>query len=396
MIAAMIAVTSSSPRPALPARFGTRYELDHGRVIRICDADGTVHAELSWAGSTLHALTVPGAVVHGEVIDDPLLGPAHRVSPADGGPGQPTTLSAIKWDRPDRIPAIAAHGRLAPGAAPALLNALAVLAAHAGVTALRYAGPYPTSALYRALLRSFSTTATEHEFTADAMDRALRRARDALPFEFAPCPHERRGVEGGWVELRERITRAVLGGIVFDRGAGIGRLVPIDGAPQPAGDERALRCELWFAAAPYAEVARLSAAGQLLHGPVPPPAYRSPVLGREFPQPLRGALAELVADVVPRPLADPARALVARSPLVRADLAGRAAAATADGFAVHGVLWDRLAPHGLARVALALAEARAPVIAAAAVEAADRVGSGSSGAPMIDTLAASSPSPVLP
>jgi hypothetical protein len=47
-----------------------------------------------------------------------------------------------------------------------------------------------------------------------------------------------------------------------------------------------------------------------------------------------------------------------------ADLGARAAAERPGGFAVHAALWDRIAPLGLARLALALAEALAPVVAA--------------------------------
>jgi hypothetical protein len=95
-------------------------------------------------------------------------------------------------------------------------------------------------------------------------------------------------------------------------------------------------------------------------------------VGRAFPGPLCEALAELVADAVAPPLAADARALCAAGGLCWADLGARAARALPDGFAVHAALWDRIAPLGLPRLALALAEALAPVVAAAVVQRAAR------------------------
>ena len=76
---------------------------------------------------------------------------------------------------------IAAPGKLPPGAGAALLNVIALLAERP----LRYAGPYPTPALYRALRRSFRTTATEGSFCADVMARAARVAMDEIAIDFA-------------------------------------------------------------------------------------------------------------------------------------------------------------------------------------------------------------------
>ncbi len=338
---------------------GTRYDADAaGRLTRITDRAGAVHAELSWNGDALIELVVPGAIVHGEVHDDPLLGAAHAIQPAPGGPGLSTTISAIGWHHPTQIPAIASPGRLAPGAAPPLMNAIAVLAARAGVPALRYAGAFPTAALFRALARSFRTSATEEAFTAGALDRALRLATDELPFVFTPAPHERLAHAHGHVELRDGLERAVVGGLAFEHGEGTGRL---------RTEGELVRAELWFGDAPYAHVASFAPTGELIDGPHPVPACTSPVLGQRFPPALRDALAGLIAESVPAPLAADARTYVMARPLGWADLGGRAAARAAEGLTVHAVLWDRLAPHGLARVALALAEALAPVVTAALV-----------------------------
>lgn len=271
-------------------------------------------------------------------------------------------MTALDWARPTEIPAIAAPARLPPGAGSAILNVVALLARSAGVAALRYAGPYPTSALWRSLARSFRCDADEAAFTAGALDRAVRVARDAIPIDFVPDPHERLAIPRGFVELRGGIERAVLDRVGYEPGGSPARLVP-----GPDGADGGRHCEIWFGDACYARVATLAPDGAVVAGPHPIPACTSPVLGRSFPLALQGALAELVGDAVPAPLAADARALCAAGTLAWADLGARAARELPDGFAVHAALWDRIAPLGLGRLALALAEALAPVVAAAVV-----------------------------
>ena len=134
------------------------------RTETLTDRIGFTWAELTWDGDTLERLAVPGATVIGERVHDDLLGDAHAIV----GDRELTRISAIDWARPTEIPAIAAPGRLPPGAGGAIMNVLAILAERAGVPSLRYAGPYPTSALWRTLTRSFRTTATEAGRAANA------------------------------------------------------------------------------------------------------------------------------------------------------------------------------------------------------------------------------------
>jgi hypothetical protein len=281
-----------------------------------------------------------------ELISHPLLGRAHVIE-HDGVPL--TAISALDWDRPMAIPAIAAPGRLPLGEGARLLNAIATRARDAGVAALRYAGPYPTPALFRTLARSFRTSAAESEFTRDLLARAASLASDEIPIDFAPAPHVRVDFACGWSELRDGIERSVIDGTSFERDGSVGRL----------HDDRA---EIWFGDAPYAQIARLGADGTLLDGPHAPPPLVSSVIGRDFPAELRDAIAELVADAVPELVAADARTVVAATPIEWADLGMRAARKTERGFAVHAAIWERVAPHGLARVALAIAEALAPVV----------------------------------
>ena len=98
--------------------------------------------------------------------------------------------------------------------------------------------------------------------------------------------------------------------------------------------------------------------GNLVDGPHPHSARIVRRHRQPFPPALLHALAGLVSDLVP-PLAVPVE-LPARHRW--ADLGARAARATPRRLEVHAALWERLAPHGLARLALALAEALAPVV----------------------------------
>lgn len=310
---------------------------DAGRLIRVVDRGGRVHAELVWKQGELAQLDVPGLTLHGAVVDDELLGPAHVIECGD-------VRTAMSRLQPDRIPTIAAPGKLPPGAGGALMNAIALL----GDEPRRYAGPYPTPALFRSLQRSFRTAAREEEFSMNLLDRAARLATDVLPFDFVPAPHERIAFGRGHVELRDTLERAVIGGLVYERG--IHRLV--DG-----------HAEIWFADAPYARVASFTSDGALVDGPHAVPACTSSVIGKAFPAELAVALAELIADYAPSPIGDLVATRVANAQLGFADLGARAARETDAGFELHAALWDRLSSD-LPRLAAALVEALVPVATA--------------------------------
>jgi hypothetical protein len=299
----------------------------------------------------VNPLQVGTIAIDRDVTSHELLGEAHVIW-HDGC--RVTAMSAIDWLRPTRIPVVAEPSRLPPGAGGELLNYLAMLAHEAGVAALRYAGPYPTPALYRALVRSFHASHDEATFARDVLARALRVARDDVPVDFMPAPHERLAITHGHVERRAGVERAVIDGVTYARDGSPARLVR-------RGDSWA--CEVWFGDAPYAAIAMLSERGELRRGPDAVPPSTSQVIDQPFPSELRAAIADVVADCVAPPLADDARAAVARRPLIWRDLGARAATRTSDGFAVHAALWERIAPLGLARLALALAEALAPVVA---------------------------------
>lgn len=333
------------------------------RLTEIIDRRGFVHARIAWDGDNLVELRVAGAIVRGEIVDDPLLGRAHPIATLAGEVR--TTMSAIDWARPTEIPAIAAPGAIPPGAGGAIMNVLAILAQRTGVTELRYAGPYPTHALFSTLARSFRTTTSVDAFTSEFADRAARVARDPMPAVFMPAPHERVAIVRstdqpvrGVVELRDGLERATVDGVVYARGHGVARLV--DHRLDESSPDR-VRAEVWFADELHAHIATFARDGELLEGPSPVPACESDVLGKAFPPEMIAALAELIAELVPGPLARDAPQVLLSHPLRWADLGARAAAIVGSELHVHAALW-RLAQRGLARVAMAIVEALVPVV----------------------------------
>ncbi|HLL24558.1 MAG TPA: hypothetical protein VK427_20645 [Kofleriaceae bacterium] len=311
-------------------------------IEQVVDRTCYVWATLAWDGRRLVSLQVPGAHVDGRIVEDPLLGPAHCITSGD----QVTAMSAIDWSAPTTIPTVAAPARLAPSAGGAIMNVIAMCARDAGVTALRYRGRYPTSALFRTLLRSFTTTAAEDDFIGHFQ---LGGAPHEVPIDFTPAPFVRISHAHGFVEQRDVIERAVIDGVSYDRAGSPARLVEN-------------RAEVWFGDTRYAHVATFSIDGTLVEGPHPIPACTSNVIGQAFPAHLVAALATLLADVVPAPLAEDARRYLIGQAIRWADLGPRVAAVLDDGFAVHAALWERVAPWGMARLAMALVEALAPLV----------------------------------
>jgi hypothetical protein len=260
--------------------------------------------------------------------------------------------------------------------------------------------------LFKTLLRSFRTTATEEEFTSH-----FRLAGEPveIPIDFAPAPFTRIGNRYGFVEMRNgQIERAVVDRVSFEIGGSPARLVEFADAntdrdiegpntdrdiegpnigrdiegpntrrdvegPNTGRDASGLdissrvRAQIRFGDTPYADVATFDMRGAIVDGPHPIPPSTSQVLGRVFPAALVIALAELIADVVPGPIAEDAKRFLT-SKVVRWDDLGARAAMTRDGdILVHAAIWDRIAPLGFPRLALALAEAIGPVVTIALV-----------------------------
>lgn len=340
--------------------------LPHGTTIvhgadgwRRRDRDGGAQAELRWAGDRLGALAVTGygpraLQVDGAIGEHPVLGATHALT-VDGV--EVARMAAIDWRRPTAIPAIDRPGALPPGTGTMLLDTIARLARDAGVPALRYAGPYPTAALWAALGASFRADGDEATFTADAAARWCGGPLPPIAIDFAPAPHERvRIAADAFVGLRAGVERVVLGGATFERGGGVRRL---------RDDADGVAAELWFGDRPWARLATLGLDGALRHRAPPPPVVGAPA-GEVLPPALVAALIDLIADALPPPLT---AAALADVPIGWGDAGLAAARDRGDQVIVHVGLWRHLAPLGLARVALALAEALTPIAAARAVAA---------------------------
>ncbi len=293
-------------------------------------------------------IEVAGLTVDTDVVEHPLLGDAHVIAYA----GEPVTaMSAIDWDRPTRIPTVAEPRMLPRGTGSMLLNEIAMRAQHAGVKVLRYAGPYPTPALYGTLLRSFRTRATEAEFCADVLGRAMRLARDEMPIDFTPAPFVRLPTSYGSLDLRDGIERAVIDGVLYDREGTVGSLARLAGR----------QAVLAFDDVVWTRIADLADDGALVGKVQPIPPLDTDMIGTAFPRALAEQFAELVAEVVPSPLADDARKIVRERPITWADLGSRAAARKGAGIELHAGWWLYLAPRGVQAFAIAVSDALATV-----------------------------------
>lgn len=294
-------------------------------------------------------IAVAGLEVDEDVVQHPLLGDAHLILLA----GEPiTAMSAIDWQRPTSIPTVAEPRTLPRGSGSMLMNEIALRAKRAGVHTLRYAGPYPTPALFATLLRSFRTSASEAEFSADVLERAMQLARDEVPIEFEPAPFERRTMSYGSFDVRDGIERALIDGVLYDREGSVGSLARLVGHD----------AVLAFGDVVWARIATLARDGELVDDVQPIPSLASDMVGKTFPPELKQQFAALVADAVPAPLAHDARDVILARPVVWADLGWRAAAIQGDSVALHVGWWTQLAPRGVQTFALAVSDALATVV----------------------------------
>ncbi len=342
---------------------GTRLAFDDGRLVEVVGPAGDVQATLAWEGATLAGLELPplpdgrpAILVRGERVPHVLFGSAHPVFVG----GTPVTwMGAVDWARPALIPPIEHPARIPGGAGTTILNVLARLALEAGVQAVRYAGPYPTSALWHSLLQSFRPCdgGDETAFTVGALARAARGDMAPVDVALAPAPFER--VSGTvTVQLRDEVERVTVHGETYARGDGVRRIVPVDGDGWAA--------EVWLGGAPWARVATVTTDGALTAGPHALPPVGGAIVGQALPDPLKHALGEVIADQIAAPLGALACEVTTAMRIEWGDAGAAAARDRRDHVVVHAALWERLAPRGMAHLALALAEALAPIVAARA------------------------------
>lgn len=281
-------------------------------------------------------INVGGLVVKREIVSHPLLGDAHVIEHKGRAI---TAMSAVDWERPTRIPTVAEPRKLPAGSGSALLNEIAMRAQAAGVTALRYAGPYPTHALFKSLLRSFRTQGDEEDFTSDVLERAMRLAKDELPIDFTPAPFSRRETPHGFVDTRDgAVERAHIAGVLYDVDGTIGSLARL--LPSPSGWTARLGFGTEYT---WTTIADLDPRGDVVDGPHAIPSLKNQIIGKEFPLELRAQFAESVSELVATPLAADARAAVLARPVTWQDLGWRSAAKHGEGFALHAAMWTVVA-----------------------------------------------------
>ena len=343
----------------------------------------TLAAELRWESAARMAwasLMLPDgrrAVVRPRVDMHPIFGPCDELCLAGGDSldedAEPGPLlsrfAAVDWARPRRLPPLERPSALPAGAGTAVLNLIAMLARAGGVASLRYAGPYPTAALYTALHECFATAggATDDDQLARFSDgvalRAFAGCMDEVDVDFSPAPFERAwhvGQDGAVVcsQRRDGVERVHLAGRAYERGGRSARRL--------VWRDDTWHCELWIAGAPWADLACLTAEGGLISGPRQLPGPASALVGKAFPAPLVTALIELTAARVPALLADAARTLAETTPIVWGDPGDDVACLRDGAVLVHAELADRMSGAPIAALAAELAAAITPVLARAA------------------------------
>lgn len=254
------------------------------------DRHGSLLAGLRWAGPALDEAWVrlpdrrwlrvePRAGRLAPWGECDRLGLAERIGEATTAL---TVLEAVDWARPRRIPVLAEPARLPAGAGGAVLNLLAALAADAGVGRLTYPGPYPTEALFLALLDSFRYDATVGDPLA---------AFAAGTLAWLPAPHERLLAAGGaCVHLRGRVEKVVWRGRAFERAdvQGVRRH-----APRRLRDvEGRVRGSLWALDTVIADLFAVSPDGQVTDLDEPGPAGGP---GRRLPAAVGAGVGAVVA-----------------------------------------------------------------------------------------------------
>src|SRR5947199_23340 len=174
-------VTSSPPRHCIirpVAADATRMRRDAaGRPAGEQDRHGSALSALEWSPDGRLSRASVRLPDGGWVSIEPGAGAAGPWGASDlvTRDGRPLTrLAALDWARVDRIPPLAEPARLPAGAGTAIFNLLARLAAEQGVAVLRYDAPYPTEALFLALLESFRYVPEEAPHPMDAFARGWR------------------------------------------------------------------------------------------------------------------------------------------------------------------------------------------------------------------------------
>jgi hypothetical protein len=323
-------------------RHGTRVEYDRGMPVRWIDRGGTVALECQWQERRLDRarLRIPDGrqvVLSGRAGHHPLLGVTDTV--AIEGAAPLAGCAEVEWSAPVVIPALDRPGSLPPGAGTAVLGFLAWRCAEAGIGALRYRGPYPTGALFDALLECFAVAGDPASaftrFSAEVVRAAATGVAVEPQVEFRPAPFERRWQPGVCAQLRDGLERVWLGPLAFARDRAGSRRLRADGDGWEATVE--------LGGLRWATVARLGSEGELIEGPHAPPPLSAALLGRPLPAGVRAALVEALPPRAPPLLQPQVRAVLETAPLRWGDAGTEPARADGDEIVVHAALVELLA-----------------------------------------------------
>lgn len=263
----------------------------------------------------------------------PVLGPCHEVTLGDTK--SLALFGAVDLARPGYIPAMDRPGALPPGAGTAILNVVAERAPGP----LRYRGPYPTGALFDALLECFvvpDPIAAASRFVADAEQCALEARVVEVPVAFTPAPFERHWPQPGiCVQLRTGVERVWVDGVGFSAlAAGARRVVP-------DGDD--VVAALVLGGTIWGVVARLGADGTVREVPraVPPPPER--LCGRPLPGSIREVMRASLVPRAPDMLRAALDTVFQEAPMIWGDPGLDVAAVRGGELVLHAGLLERLA-----------------------------------------------------
>lgn len=278
----------------------------------------------------------------------PLLGDVHAIV-VEGS--RVASCGAVDWVAPRFVPPIDRPGAIPAGGGSAILNFLARQAA----VPLRYQGPYPTAALFDALLHSFAVddpAVALLRFNADVDAVALAGAMQEVDVDFTPAPHEWIWpAPGVCVELRDGVERMFVDGRAYARGQ----------HRDLVRESNAWAATIMIAGAPWFVAMRVAVDGSVVDGPHPIPRVDSPLLGVALPDEIAAVLAEVIAARDGGPFA-PAIASALRSrQLVFADTRDVLAEAIDGQVRVHAVLGERLEDADPVRMLALLVDAIEPV-----------------------------------
>jgi len=333
-----------------------------GRPIWRLDAYGNTAWSMAWDDDRLEVarLRLPDGrtiEVQAGAGEHPLFGICDTIALA----GEPALarVAATDWLEPDAIPPLDVPGVLPPGTGTAVLNLIATMAERAEVPALRYAGPYPTGALFETLLSSFAVEgdieAQRMRFTADALARSLSGQRVQVPVDFVPAPHV-----WSWpaprvcVQTRDGVERVYLDGRAYRADAVGPRRLHVH------GDRIVLAFEV--AGARHCEVAVLDPDGTPRGDPLE--AIPLPHAFSDVPIPV--GIAEVLAIVVASGAPEPLRPLVARvfaeRRLVWGDAGFELAVAGPDRLVVHAALAEPMLALDAGAILHRFVEALEPVV----------------------------------